>query len=96
MKLRLTDYSDNACMDPDVSCELCMYAGFLDHREFQFTGSDGGVRDISGWGLFNVRYNVNVPLFAYWLHDAEFKELGERGLVANEPDLWGTALVGVG
>lgn len=39
MKLRLTDYSDNTYMD----------TGLLDHPEFQFTDSDGGVHDISGW-----------------------------------------------
>lgn len=26
-----------------------MYTGLLDHPEFQFTDSDGGVHDISGW-----------------------------------------------
>lgn len=99
MKLRLTDYNDNTYMDTDGSCELCMYTGLLDHPEFQFTDSDGGVHDISGWesdwGHLNIKYNVNVPLFTYWLHDAEFKELDElakHGLGANETDLWDTAL----
>nr|DAS94124.1 MAG TPA: hypothetical protein [Caudoviricetes sp.] len=73
MKLRLTDYNDNTYMDTDGSCELCMYTGLLDHPEFQFTDSDGGVHDISGWesdwGHHNVKYNVNVPLFTYWLHE---------------------------
>lgn len=46
MKLRLTD---NTYMDTDGSCDLCMSTGFLDHPEFQFTDSDGGVHDISGW-----------------------------------------------
>jgi hypothetical protein len=49
MKLRLTDYSDNTYMDTDGSCELCMSLGLLDHPEFQFTDSDGGVHSISGW-----------------------------------------------
>lgn len=100
MKLRLTDYSDNTYMDTDGSCELCMYTGLLDHPEFQFTDSDGGVHDISGWdsdwGHLDIKYNVNVPLFTYWLHDAEFKELDElakearlHGLEANP---WDTAL----
>lgn len=100
MKLRLTDYNDNTYMDTDGSCELCMYTGLLDHPEFQFTDSDGGVHDIRGWesdwGHHNVKYNVNVPLFTYWLHDAEFKELDE---LAKEPRLhglgsnpWDTAL----
>ena len=95
MKLRLTDYNDNTYMDTEGSCELCMYTGLLDHPEFQFTDSDGGVHDISGWG----HHNVNVPLFTYWLHDAEFKELDElaqearlHGLEVNETDLWDTAL----
>lgn len=103
MKLRLTDYSDNQYEDTDGSCDLCMYTGLLDHPEFQFTDSYGGVHDISGWesdwGHHNVKYNVNVPLFAYWLHDAEFKELDElaqearlHSLEANETDPWGTAL----
>lgn len=98
MKLRLTDYNDNTYMDTDGSCELCMYTGLLDHPEFQFTDSDGGVHDISGWesdwGHLNIKYNVNVPLFTYWLHDAEFKELDElakearlHGLGANETAL---------
>lgn len=103
MKLRLTDYNDNTYMDADGSCELCMYVGPLGHPEFQFTDSDGGVRDISGWesdwGHLNIKYNVNVPLFAYWLHDAVFKELDElakearlRGLGGNETNPWDTAL----
>lgn len=25
-----------------------------------------------------IKYNVNVPLFTYWLHDAEFKELAQE------------------
>ena len=100
MKLRLTDYDDNTYMDTDGSCEMCMYTGLLDHPEFQFTNSDGGVHDISGWesdwGHHDVKYNVNVPLFTYWLHDAEFKELDElaqeHGLGANETDPWDTVL----
>ena len=56
------------------------------------------MHDISGWesdwGHHNVKYNVNVPLFTYWLHDAEFKEMDElaqearlHGLGANETAL---------
>lgn len=59
------------------------------------------MHDISGWGHLSIKYNVNVPLFTYWLHDAEFKELDElakeprlHGLEANETDPWDTALVG--
>ena len=103
MKLRLTDYSDNTCMDTDGSCDQCMYTGLLDHPEFQFTDSDGGVHDISGWesdwGHHSVKYNVNVPLLTYWLHDAEFKELDElaqearlHGLEKDETDPWYTVL----
>ena len=99
MKLRLTDYNDNTYMDTDGSCELCMYTGLLDHPEFQFTDSDGGVHDISGWefdwGYLNIKYNVNVPLFTYWLHDAEFKELDELAKEARPHGLatpWDTAL----
>lgn len=96
MKLRLTDYT---YMDTDGSCDMCMYTGLLDHPEFQFTDSNGGVHDISGWESDWGHHNVNVPLFAYWLHDAEFKELDElaqearlHSLEANETDPWGTAL----
>lgn len=103
MKLRLTDYNDNTYMDTDGSCELCMYTGLLDHPEFQFTNSDGGVHDISGWksdwGHHIVKYNVNVPLFTHWLHGVEFKELDElveegllRGLDEDIFDDWHTAL----
>ena len=38
---------------------------------------------------------MNVPLFTYWLHDAEFKELDEaqlHGLEADETDPWYTVL----
>lgn len=100
MKLRLTDYNDSTYVDTDGSCELCMYTGLLDHPEFQFTDSDGGVHDISGWesdwGHLNIKYNVNMPLFTYWLHDAELDELAKEarlhGLGANETDPWDTAL----
>lgn len=103
MKLRLTDYNDNTYMDTDGTCELCMFIGLLDHPEFQFTDSDGGVHDISGWasdwGYHNVKYNVNVPLFTHWLHGVEFKELDEladearlHGLEVDKADLWQTAL----
>lgn len=99
MKLRLTDYNDNTYLDTDGSCELCTYTGLLDHPEFQFTDSDGGVHDISGWESNWEYLNVNVPLFTYWLHDAEFKELDELAMEArlhgqwsDETDPWDTAL----
>lgn len=103
MKLRLTNFNSNTYEDTDGSCELCMYTGLLDHPEFQFTDSDGGVHDIRGWeaewGHHNVKYNVNVPLFTYWLHDAEFKEVDElvqearlRGLGEDTDDAWHTVL----
>ena len=103
MKLRLTNFNSNTYEDTDGSCELCMYTGLLDHPEFQFTDSDGGVHDISGWesewGHHTVKYNVNVPLFTYWLHDAEFKEIDElaqearrHGLEEDTDDAWHTGL----
>lgn len=74
-----------------------------DYNDNTYMDSDGGVHDISGWdsdwGHLGIKYNVNVPLFTYWLHDAEFKELDElakearlHGLGANETDPWDTAL----
>lgn len=103
MKLRLTDYSDNTYMDTDGSCELCMCTGLLDHPEFQFTDSDGGVHDVCGWvsdwGHHSVKYDVSVPLFAYWLHGVEFREVDElvvearlHGLGEVEADLWDIVL----
>lgn len=47
-------------------------------------------------GHLDIKYNVNVPLFTYWLHDAEFKELAKEarlhGLGENETNPWDTAL----
>lgn len=80
MKLRLTDYQDNTYMDTDGSCECCMWTGMMDHPTYEFTDSYGGVHTVDGWysdwGHMNV-YNVNLPVFTTWLHDAEFKELEE-------------------
>ena len=91
-----TTATDNTYMDAGGSCDLCMYTGLLDHPEFQFTGSGGGVHDISGWESDWGHYNVNVPLFTYWLRDAEFKELAKEarlhGLGADEIGPWGTVL----
>ena len=47
--------------------------------DYTYMDTDGGVHDISGWG----HHNVNVPLFTYWLHDAEFKELAEGARLHN-------------
>lgn len=58
MKLRLTDYT---YMDTDGSCELCMYTGLLDHPEFQFTDSDGGVHGRA------VRKTSTKPSRGRWL-----------------------------
>ena len=74
-----------------------MDTGLLDHPEFQFTDTDGGVHSISGWESdYSVKYNVNVPLFTYWLHDAEFKELAQEArlhsLEEDETDPWYTVL----
>jgi hypothetical protein len=80
MKLRLSDYQDNTYEDTDGSCELCMWTGMMDHPTYEFTDSYGGVHTVDGWysdwGHMNV-YDVNLPVFTTWLHDAEFKELEE-------------------
>ena len=72
-----------------------MYTGLLDHPEFQFTNSDFSGWE-SDWGHLDIKYNVNAPLFTYWLHDAERDELAKEarlhGLGANETDPWDTAL----
>lgn len=77
MKLRLTDFSTNTYEDTDGSCDICMYTGPLDHPEFEFTDSNGGVHVIEGWvsdwGHHSVLYDVNVPVFAHWLHGVVFK-----------------------
>ena len=77
MKLRLTGYDDNTYEDTTGSCEVCTYTGMMDHPMYEFTDSYGDVHTIEGyfsdeWSLWS--YNVNVPVFATWLHDAEFKE----------------------
>lgn len=77
MKLRLTGYDDNTYEDTTGSCELCMYTGLMDHPTYEFTDSYGGVHAVEGyysdpWTLW--AYDVNVPVFTHWLHDAEFKE----------------------
>lgn len=80
MKLRLTNFDSNTYMDTDGSCDMCMYTGMLDHPTYEFTDSYGGVHTVDGWysdwGHMNV-YDVNLPVFTTWLHDAEFKELEE-------------------
>lgn len=80
MKLRLTDYQDNTYEDTIGSCELCMFTEMLDHPTYEFTDSYGGVHTVEGyysdpWSLWS--YVVNVPVFATWLHNAEFKDLEE-------------------
>lgn len=80
MKLRLTNFDSNTYEDTDGSCELCMWTGMMDHPTYEFTDSYGGVHTVDGWysdwGHMNV-YDVNVPIFTYWLHTVEFKELEE-------------------
>lgn len=80
MKLRLTNFDANTYEDTDGSCDMCMYTGMLDHPTYEFTDSYGGVHTVDGWysdwGHMNV-YDVNLPVFTTWLHDAEFKELEE-------------------
>lgn len=77
MKLRLTDFDSNTYEDTDGSCDMCMYTGMLDHPEYTFTTSFGDSYTIEGWwsdwGHLTV-YDVNVPVFAHWLHTVEFKE----------------------
>lgn len=80
MKLRLTGYDDNTYEDTTGSCELCMYTGMMDHPTYEFTDSYGGVHTVNGyysdpWSLWS--YDINLPVFTTWLHDAEFKELEE-------------------
>lgn len=78
MKLRLTNFNSNTFEDTDGSCELCMSTGMYDHPIYTFTDSDGGEHVVDGWWGewgFLYSYDVNVPLFTYWLHDAEFKDI---------------------
>lgn len=80
MKLRLTGYDDNTYEDTTGSCELCMFTGMMDHPTYEFTDSYGGVHTVNGyysdpWSLWS--YDINLPVFTTWLHDAEFKELEE-------------------
>lgn len=80
MKLRLTGYDDNTYEDTTGSCELCMSTGMMDHPKYEFTDSYGGVHTVNGyysdpWSLWS--YDINLPVFTTWLHDAEFKELEE-------------------
>lgn len=80
MKLRLTGYDDNTYEDTTGSCELCMSTGMMDHPTYEFTDSYGGVHTVNGyysdpWSLWS--YDLNLPVFTTWLHDAEFKELEE-------------------
>lgn len=77
MKLRLTDYQDNTYEDTDGSCDLCMWTGMMDHPTYEFTDSYDGVHTVDGWecdwGHMRV-YDINLPVFTTWLHNAEFKE----------------------
>lgn len=77
MKLRLTDFDSNTYMDTSGSCELCMSTGMYDHPMYEFTDSYGGKHVVEGWWSewgFLYSCDVNVPVFATWLHTAEFKE----------------------
>lgn len=78
MKLQLTDFDSNTYMDTDGSCEMCMSTGMYDHPIYTFTDSYGGKHVIEGWwsewGFLYV-YDINVPVFTHWLHDAEFKDI---------------------
>lgn len=91
MKLRLTNFDSNTYEDTDGSCELCMWTGMMDHPTYEFTDSYGGVHVIEGWWSewgFLYSFDVNVPVFTEWLHDAEFKDpkeiIEEDGYLAGE------------
>ena len=86
MKLQLTDYNDNTYKDTDGSCELCMYTGLLDHPEFQFTDSDGGVHDISGWGASQHQVQRECAT------GCTTQSSRRHGLGENETNPWDTAL----
>lgn len=77
MKLRLTNFDSNTYMDTDGSCKMCMYTGMLDHPVYTFADSEGGEHVVEGfhfdWGHL-ITYDINLPVFSHWLHDAEFKE----------------------
>lgn len=80
MKLRLTNFDSNTYMDTSGSCEMCMSTGMYDHPTYTFEDSYGGRHVVDGWWSewgFLYSYNVNVPVFATWLHSAKFKELEE-------------------
>lgn len=77
MKLRLTDFNSNTYMDTDGSCDMCMYTGMLDHPLYTFISSYGEIYTIEGWRFdwgHHSTFNINLPVFTTWLHDAEFKE----------------------
>lgn len=89
MKLCLTGYDDNTYEDTTGTCEVCTYTGMMDHPMYEFTDSYGDVHTIEGyfsdgWSLWS--YNVNVPVFANWLHDAEFK--GPEELIEEDEDYY--------
>lgn len=91
MKLRLTDFDSNTYEDTDGSCELCMYTGMLDHPEYTFTTSFGESYTIEGWWSewgFLYSFDVNVPVFTEWLHDAEFKDPKEIDGYSTGKHFW--------
>ena len=87
MKLRLTNFDSNTYEDTEGTCELCMWTGMMDHPVYEFTDSYGDAHTVDGytsdgWNLWS--YDVNVPVFTRWLHDAEFKEPEE--LIEEDED----------
>lgn len=77
MKLRLTDFDSNTYMDTEGSCDMCMWTGMLDHPLYTFTSSYGESYTIKGWWSewgHHVTFDIDLPVFTTWLHDAEFKE----------------------
>lgn len=96
MKLRLTTHTWT--LTGSVTCACTQVSSTI--QSSSSPNCDGGVHTISGWesdwGHHSFKYNVNVPLLTYWLHDAEFKELAQEarlhGLEADETDPWHTTL----
>lgn len=76
MQLRLTDFQSNTYKDTDGTCEEHMYTGTLDHPTYEFTTNHGDKHTIDGWFSSwgdHIVLDVNLPVFAHWLHNGEFK-----------------------
>lgn len=104
MKLRLIDFDSNTYEDTNGSCEMCMSTGMYDHPIYTFMDSYGGVHTVDGWWQewgFLYSYDVNVPVFTYWLHTVEFKDIAK--IIAEDEDynsleeskIWGIFLMNI-